>query len=155
MAVLKDQDKVLAYEHLGDLTSKKVLIVATEWNAEIIEKQLEGAERIAKELNITTDLMYVPGAIEIPYGVKTGLKRKDYDAVIAFGAVIRGGTPHFDYVCKFVTEGILALNLDLDTPIVYGVLTLDTVEQAWERLGGEHGHKGEEAMITAAKMIQL
>ena len=77
------------------------------------------------------------------------------EAIIAFGAVIRGGTPHFEYVCKAVTEGITQLNVTLDIPVIFGVLTLDNEQQAWERLGGVHGHKGEEAAITALKMIQL
>ncbi len=155
MAVLKNQDKVLAYSHLEKSKGKHILIVATEWNTEVVDKQLEGAQKIAEDLGIKTTVLYVPGAIEIPYGVKVGVTKAAYDGVITFGAVIRGGTPHFDYVSKYVTEGVLALNLNLDIPVIFGVLTLDTIEQAWERLGGEHGHKGEEAMITAAKMTIL
>lgn len=155
MAVLKNQNKVLAYSHLEKSKGKHILIVATEWNTEVVDKQLEGAQKIAEGLGIKTTVLYVPGAIEIPYGVKVGVTKAAYDGVITFGAVIRGGTPHFDYVSKYVTEGVLALNLNLDIPVIFGVLTLDTIEQAWERLGGEHGHKGEEAMITAAKMTIL
>lgn len=155
MAVLKNQDKVLAYSHLERTKGKHILIVATEWNTEVVDKQIEGALKIAEALEIKTTVLYVPGAIEIPYGVKIGVTKATYDGVITFGAVIRGGTPHFDYVSKYVTEGVLALNLSLNIPVVFGVLTLDTIEQAWERLGGEHGHKGEEAMITAAKMTLL
>jgi 6,7-dimethyl-8-ribityllumazine synthase len=69
--------------------------------------------------------------------------------------VIRGGTPHFDYVCRAVTDGILQLNLTLPIPVIFGVLTLDNEDQAWERLGGPHGHKGEEAAVTALKMISI
>ena len=76
------------------------------------------------------------------------------EAIIAFGAVIRGGTPHFDFVSKAVTDGILQLNLTLPIPVIFGVLTLDNEAQAWERLGGGHGHKGEEAAVTALKMIR-
>jgi len=155
MAVLKNQDKVLAYSHLERTKGKHILIVATEWNTEVVDKQIEGALKIAEALEIKTTVLYVPGAIEIPYGVKIGVTKATYDGVITFGAVIRGGTPHFDYVSKYVTEGVLALNLSLNIPVVFGVLTLDTIEQAWERIGGEHGHKGEEAMITAAKMTLL
>ncbi|HZH88676.1 MAG TPA: 6,7-dimethyl-8-ribityllumazine synthase [Chitinophagaceae bacterium] len=155
MAVLKNQDKVLAYSHLERTKGKHILIVATEWNTEVVDKQIEGALKIAEALEIKTTVLYVPGAIEIPYGVKIGVTKATYDGVITFGAVIRGGTPHFDYVSKYVTEGVLALNLSLNIPVVFGVLTLDTIEQAWERIGGKHGHKGEEAMITAAKMTLL
>lgn len=154
MDVIKNQDKVLEIDHLkGAVSSKKVLIVATEWNAEIVYLQVEGAKKIAHQLDVEVVVKYVPGAVELPFGIKKEVKSNDYDAVIALGAVIRGGTPHFDYVCKYVTEGILALNMSLDVAVVFGVLTLDTVQQAIERLGGEHGHKGEEAMITALKMI--
>ena len=77
------------------------------------------------------------------------------DAFIALGCVVRGGTPHFDYVCKAVTEGVVQLNLLLPVPTIFGVLTVDNEEQAKERIGGRHGHKGEEAAITAIKMINL
>jgi len=100
----------------------------------------------------------VPGCFELPFTCKQLWQHAEKkgelpEAIIAFGAVIRGGTPHFDYVCKAVTEGILQLNLTLPVPVIFGVLTLDNEEQAWERLGGAHGHKGEEAAITALKMI--
>lgn len=154
MKVIKNQNKVLETAHLKEgVSEKKVLIVATEWNSEIVALQIEGAQKIAIELDVSIEIKYVPGAVELPFGIKKELQRHSYDAVIAFGAVIRGGTPHFEYVCKYVTEGVLALNLNQEVPIVFGVLTLDNVTQAMERLGGEHGHKGEEAMITALKMI--
>lgn len=155
MAVLNEQVSLLEYKHLKKVASKKVLIVATEWNEKIIAEQIAGATRIADELKMELNIQYVPGAIEIPFAIKKLIEKDNYDAVIAFGAVIRGGTPHFDYVCKYVTEGVLALNMNLDIPIIFGVLTLESEEQAWERLGGELGHKGEEAMIAAAKMSLL
>ena len=77
------------------------------------------------------------------------------DAYITLGAVIRGDTPHFDYVCKNITDGVLQLNLSLDVPVIFGVLTVDNEQQAIERMGGKHGHKGEEAALTALKMIAL
>ena len=77
------------------------------------------------------------------------------DAIIALGCVIRGGTPHFDYVCRAVTDGINELNLHLPVPVIFGVLTVDDVQQAKDRIGGVHGHKGEESAITALKMIAL
>ena len=77
------------------------------------------------------------------------------DAYITLGAVIRGDTPHFDYVCKAVTDGVVQLNLSLPVPVIFGVLTVDNEEQAKERIGGKHGHKGMEAAITALKMISL
>lgn len=139
----------------------RVAIVATEWNDRIVAEQLAGARRIAESTGASvTHELFVPGCFELPFACKALWDNKENlseapDAIIAFGAVIRGGTPHFDYVCKAVTEGILQLNLSLPVPVIFGVLTLDSEAQAWERLGGIHGHKGEEAMITALKMIRL
>ena len=138
-----------------------VVIVRTEWNAGIIDKLEEGCTRIlaahqVKKIKIIT----VPGAFEIPFAVKSywsqakGTKQEPH-AFIALGCVLRGGTPHFEYVSKAVTDGVVQLNLQLPVPTIFGVLTLDTQLQADERTGGIHGHKGEEAAITAVKMITL
>jgi len=99
----------------------------------------------------------VPGAFEIPFAIKAYQEnaKQKADAFIALGTVIRGDTPHFDYVCKAVTDGVVSLNMLLDVPTVFGILTVDTEQQAIERIGGIHGHKGEEAAITALKMIKL
>ncbi len=120
---------------------------------------MAGCERICKQFNATIiNQTLVPGSFEIPFACKQiwehySDKSDAPEAIIAFGTVIRGGTPHFEYVCKAVTEGITQLNLTLPVPVIFGVLTLDNEQQAWERLGGVHGHKGEEAAITALKMI--
>ncbi|MBS1731056.1 MAG: 6,7-dimethyl-8-ribityllumazine synthase [Bacteroidetes bacterium] len=134
-----------------------VIIVKTEWNDIITGKLEEGAIRILKENNIQYHTIIVPGAIEIPFAIRayTLSRQKQPDAFIAFGAVIRGGTPHFEYVCKSVTEGISTLNLTLEIPTIFGVLTLENEAQAIERTGGPEGHKGEEAAYTALKMIHL
>jgi 6,7-dimethyl-8-ribityllumazine synthase len=101
----------------------------------------------------------VPGAFEIPFAIKrfwdSRGKKKRPDAFIALGCVIRGDTPHFDYICKAVTDGVVQLNLSLPVPVIFGVLTVDNEEQAKERIGGKHGHKGEEAAITALKMLKI
>ena len=99
----------------------------------------------------------VPGAFELPFGVKQhyAYSKRTPDAYIVLGAVIQGDTPHFDYVCKGITDGIMQLNLQIDVPVIFGVLTVLNEQQAIERIGGIHGHKGEEAAITALKMIQL
>lgn len=134
-----------------------VVIIKTEWNAHIVNKLENGAKKILKQQGIAFKTLVVPGAVEIPFAIKayTESEQPVAEAFIAFGAVIRGGTPHFDYVCKLVTEGILSLNLMLQVPIIFGVLTLDNEAQAFERTGGIHGHKGEEAALTAIKMISL
>lgn len=139
----------------------RVALVATEWNAAIVSEQIQGARRVADDAGaIVTHEIFVPGCFELPFACKAIWENvkslsEAPEAIIAFGAVIRGGTPHFEYVCKAATEGILQLNISLPVPVIFGVLTLDSEAQAWERLGGPHGHKGEEAMISALKMIRM
>lgn len=138
-----------------------VVLVKTEWNADIVDELENGCRKILSELGvpqITT--LVVPGAVEIPFAVKSYWEAKKYwddrpHAFITLGCVIKGDTPHFEYVCQSVTQGVTALNLSLPVPVVFGVLTVNTDEQARERIGGKHGHKGEEAAITALKMIAL
>lgn len=134
-----------------------VVIVKTEWNAHIINKLEAGVKRVLKAQGIASKTITVPGAFEIPFAVKNhyAYSKTLPDAYITLGTVIRGDTPHFDYVCKAVTEGVLQLNLSLDVPVIFGVLTLENEQQALERVGGKHGHKGEEAAVTAIKMIAL
>jgi 6,7-dimethyl-8-ribityllumazine synthase len=134
-----------------------VVIVKTEWNKQIINQLERGAIRILKENGIHYKVITVPGAFEIPFAVKNHYAYCTIvpDAYITLGTIIQGDTPHFDYVCKAVTDGVLQLNLTIDVPVVFGVLTVLNEQQAKERIGGIHGHKGEEAAITALKMIKL
>ena len=161
MAESKHSISLLDTSALNQLQGARLAIVYTEWNDKIVAEQIAGAERIIEQCGaVLTGAYAVPGSFEIPFACKhlyETTKEKDNapEAIIAFGAVIRGGTPHFEYVCKAVTEGITQLNITIPVPVIFGVLTLDTIEQAWERLGGAHGHKGEEATITALKMIQF
>ena len=137
-----------------------IVLVKTEWNDAIVDELEKGCRnmlagyRVKKIITVT-----VPGAVEIPFAIKSywqksGRKKKP-DAFIALACVIRGDTPHFDYVCRAVTDGVLQLNLALPVPTIFGVLTVDNEEQARERIGGRHGHKGEEAAVTALKMLTL
>ncbi len=137
-----------------------VVLVKTEWNAAIVNELEAGAIKALKKAGVKKIItLTVPGAVEIPFAVKqyfsTAKKKQQPDAFITLGCVIRGGTPHFDYVCSTVTDGVLALNLSLPVPVIFGVLTVNDEQQAMERIGGAHGHKGEEAAITAVKMILL
>jgi 6,7-dimethyl-8-ribityllumazine synthase len=134
-----------------------VVIVTTEWNAVIVNKLEAGAKKVLRESEIRFKVLCVPGAVEIPFAIKAYVEgnQTTADAFIALGTVIRGDTPHFYYVCKAVTDGIVSLNMILDVPVIFGVLTVNDVRQALERVGGKHGHKGEEAAITALKMIAL
>jgi 6,7-dimethyl-8-ribityllumazine synthase len=134
-----------------------VVIVKTEWNKQIITQLEKGAIRILKDSGIQYKVITVPGAFEIPFAVKNHYAYCTIvpDAYITLGTIIQGDTPHFDYVCKAVTDGVLQLNLTIDVPVIFGILTVLNEQQAKERIGGIHGHKGEEAAITALKMIKL
>ena len=137
-----------------------IVLVKTEWNAAITDQLERGAiAALEKHGKVRSIVLTVPGAVEIPFAIKCFWEKKGKkfkpDAFIAFGCVIKGDTPHFDYVCKAVTEGIVQLNMLLPVPVIFGVLTVNSEEQAMERVGGKHGHKGEEAAITALKMIAL
>lgn len=134
-----------------------VVIVKTEWNAHIIDRLEEGCINVLTANGVQSATVVVPGAFEIPFAIKTLYtnSQQKADAFIALGTVIRGDTPHFDYVCKGITDGVMQLNLDLDVPTIFGVLTVENEHQAEERIGGIHGHKGEEAATTAIKMIAL
>jgi 6,7-dimethyl-8-ribityllumazine synthase len=134
-----------------------VVIVKTEWNETIVNKLEAGCKKVFRAQGTKVKVLIVPGAVEIPFAIKQHYTYSDVvpDAYITLGTVIRGDTPHFDYVCKIVTEGVLQLNLSLDVPVILGVLTVDNEQQALERVGGKHGHKGEEAAVTALKMIEL
>ena len=137
-----------------------VVIVRTEWNAETIDKLEDGCNKILDENKVAHKTITVPGAFEIPFAIKNYWEAHKYKddkpcAFIALGCVLRGDTPHFEYVCKAVTDGIVQLNLILPVCTVFGILTVDTQQQIDERTGGKHGHKGEEAAVTALKMIAL
>lgn len=160
MAQAQHSISLLDTTSLEHLEKVRVAIVHTEWNDKIVREQINGFEAILHHFNGTiTHTIAVPGCFELPFAIKqlwNSCENNPHkpEAIVAFGAVIRGGTPHFDYVCRAVTDGILQLNLSLPIPVIFGILTLDNEVQAWERLGGIHGHKGEEAAITALKMIK-
>ncbi len=139
------------------ITDAFVVIVRTEWNDSIVSRLEKGCRSIFKAHGIKLKVLTVPGAVEIPFAVKAYAESNERpaDAFIALGTVIRGDTPHFDYVCKAVTDGILSLNMVLNVPVIFGVLTVENEQQAIDRVGGKHGHKGEEAAIAAIKMIAL
>jgi 6,7-dimethyl-8-ribityllumazine synthase len=138
------------------IKNASVVVVRTEWNAAIVDELFAGCKKVLTAAKIKIVELVVPGAFEIPFAIKKywdQSKKQKPSAFIALGCVIRGGTPHFEYVCRAVTDGVAALNLTLSVPSVFGVLTVDNLEQAKERIGGIHGHKGEEAAEAAMKMI--
>lgn len=136
-----------------------IIIVRTEWNAAIVDKLEEGCLHILAKYEIKNyKVITVPGAFEIPFAIKSFWDNSSSEkphAFIALGCVLRGDTPHFDYVCKAITDGVVQLNLSLPVPTIFGVLTVDNDEQAQDRVGGIHGNKGEEAAITTLKMVAL
>jgi 6,7-dimethyl-8-ribityllumazine synthase len=143
-------------EGIRQLANAFVVLVKTEWNSEVVDELERGCLDIFKQHEITSKTIVVPGAVEIPFAIQQCWAGNNTPtAFIALGCIIRGGTPHFEYVCQSVTQGITALNLSMQVPVIFGVLTVDTMEQAKERIGGIHGHKGEEAAVTSIKMMVL
>ena len=156
MADIANSKLLEEIEGIRKLKDALIILVKTEWNAAIVDELEAGCKRILDRYEIRMKTLTVPGAVEIPFAIKQAYEHsKKVKAFISFGCIVRGGTPHFDYVCKSVTDGVTALNLSLPIPVIFGVLTVDSEEQARERIGGAHGHKGEEAAITALKMILL
>ena len=155
-----------AYHNLSDYDFNSVPnaenmrfgIVVSEWNNNITGPLLEGAistlkKHGAKDKNILVQT--VPGSFELTFGANQLIEYSEVDAVIAIGCVVRGDTPHFDYVCSGVTQGIADMNIRYDIPFIFGLLTTDDMQQAIDRAGGKHGNKGDECAITAIKMIDF
>lgn len=136
----------------------KIAIVVSDFNAHITEKLLEGAlielrEKGQKDEDI--NVIHVPGAVEIPLVAKKLASTHQYAAIIALGAVIRGETGHYDYVCEQASQGCQHVMLEYLIPVIFGVLTTENDEQAQDRIGGKRGHKGKEAAEAALQMIQI
>lgn len=146
-------------EHSANLVSngKKYAIVVARFNHFITDRLVEGCLDTLKRHEVKdeeVELVRVPGAFEIPLAAKK-LAHKDYDAVICLGAVIRGDTSHYDYVCSEVSKGIANVSLESGKPIIFGVVTTDTIEQAVQRAGTKAGNKGSDAAISAIEMANL
>ena len=144
----------------GNLSAKgkKFALVVSRFNELISGKLLEGAEdclirHAAEEKNITT--VWVPGSFEIPLVAQKVANSGKYDAVVCLGAVIRGGTPHFDYVAGEVAKGVAQVGLNTEVPVIFGVITADSIEQALERAGTKAGNKGWDAALSAIEMVDL
>lgn len=149
-----------AYDKSGlpDTSGMRIGLVVSEWNAEITEALSRGAHETLLDCGVSEERILrwnVPGSFELAFGCKRMIERERPDAVIAIGSVIRGETPHFDFVCSATAQGIKDLNLQQDVPVIFCVLTDDTLAQARDRSGGRHGNKGTEAAIAALKMAAL
>ena len=143
---------------MPDASKMKFAIICSEWNDQVTGALLSGAydtlvENGVKQENIFVE--YVPGTFELTFGARRAMQFYRPDAVIVLGCVVRGGTPHFEYVCEGVTQGITSLNEDGSIPVIFGVLTTDDMQQALDRAGGVLGNKGDEAAVTAIKMAAL
>ena len=141
-----------------DATKGSWAIVISRWNAFITSHLEEGALDVLRRMGAPADavtLIRVPGAFEIPVAVQKAAASGKFDAVIALGCVIRGATPHFDYVAGEVSKGMSRVALDTGVPVAFGVLTTDTIEQAVERAGTKAGNKGAEAALAAIEMVDV
>ncbi|EED30732.1 6,7-dimethyl-8-ribityllumazine synthase [gamma proteobacterium NOR5-3] len=139
-------------------TTGRYAVLVGRWNSFVVEHLLEGAVDTLKRHGVAQEqitVIRVPGAFEIPLACQRLAKVGDYDAIIALGAVIRGGTPHFEHVAGECTKGIAQVSLNEDIPIAFGVLTVDSIEQAIERSGTKAGNKGVEAALSALEMVSL
>jgi len=147
-----DKDTLPVADHL------RVGLVVSEWNVEITESLFEGALSTLKECGVKEENIIrwnVPGSFELTFGCKKLISTQNPDAVIAIGSIIRGETKHFDFVSHATAQGIKDLNLQTGTPVIFCVLTDDTLQQAKDRSGGKHGNKGTEAAIAAIHMASL
>ena len=137
---------------------KKYAVLVARFNHFVTDRLVEGCLDTLKRHDIkeeNIDLIRVPGAFEIPLVAKKLAKKDEYDAVICLGAVIRGDTPHFDYVCAEVSKGVANVSLEGDKPVIFGVITADTIDQALQRSGVKAGNKGSEAALAAIEMANL
>ena len=135
----------------------KIAIVVSQFNQVITDPLLSGALSHLSELGVDpekTDVISVPGAVEIPLIAKLLAKAKKYHAIICLGAVIRGETSHYDYVCEQVSVGCQQVMMEFEIPVIFGILTTENMDQAYDRVGGNEGHKGKEAADTAVIMIK-
>ncbi len=141
-----------------DASGLRFAVVVSRFNHPISAALLEGCVETLESRGASSDdvdVAWVPGAFEIPQACRVLAETGRYHALVTLGSVIRGGTPHFDYVCIGVTDGVREVMRDTGVPVAFGVLTLDDVDQALERTGGSHGHKGEEVALAAIEMARL
>lgn len=141
-----------------DGTGLKLGIVLSRFNSMVTERLLSGAKDKLKRLGVAEndlEVAYVPGSFELPRGVRKMKDTGKYDGVIALGAVIRGETPHFDYVANEASKGLAEINLEAEVPVTFGLITADTLEQAIDRAGAKQGNKGNEAAEALVEMVNL
>jgi 6,7-dimethyl-8-ribityllumazine synthase len=134
----------------------RVAVITARWNSQVTDGLRDGALRALSRHNVqAVEDFYVPGAFELPLAAQRAAKTGRFDAVITLGCVIRGDTPHFDYVCAETTRGIGEVSLNQDIPVAFGLLTTDNLQQAMDRAGDNNENKGEEAALTVLEMLEL
>lgn len=146
------------FEGSADGSGLRVGIVVSRFNDFITKRLLDGAMDSLRRHSVSgdaVDVAWVPGAVEIPLAAKTMAGSGRYDAIVTLGAVIRGATSHYDYVCSMVSSGVERVSLESEVPVIFGVLTVETIEQAIERAGSKAGNKGAEAATAAVEMATL
>uniref|UniRef100_UPI0040470AFD 6,7-dimethyl-8-ribityllumazine synthase n=1 Tax=Algoriphagus sp. TaxID=1872435 RepID=UPI0040470AFD len=142
--------------NLIDVSTKRFAVVVSEWNEEVTAALYSGAYQTLLQHGVKAEYILrkqVPGSFELTLGAQWCAQQKEIDAVICLGCVIQGETRHFDFICDAVAQGITQVNLTYNKPVIFGVLTTQTQQQALDRAGGKHGNKGDEAAITAIKML--
>lgn len=156
MATRKSTQKTPAKKFSGDKIS--VCIIVSQWHKDVTDALLEGAFQVFEKAAIdkfSMEVINVPGSYELPLGAQWAIDTYSPDAVICIGCIIRGETPHFNYISKAVADGIMQLNLAHNIPVIFGVLTTDTLKQAHQRSGGKHGNKGADAAVATLEMTEL
>lgn len=145
-------------KNINDMSDKRFVIVVSEWNSEVTESLYVGAYETLVNSGVARENIErkdVPGSYELSLAAQWMAKRDDVNAVICLGCVIQGETKHFDFICSAVAHGLTDVSLKYDKPVIFGVLTPNTQQQALDRAGGKHGNKGDEAAITAIKMLGI
>lgn len=144
--------------NLKNIGTYNIAIVVAEWNTEITESLYAGALDTLIKHGIAfgnIEKIMVPGSFELTLGAQWQAARQEIDAVICLGCLVQGDTKHFDFICDAVAHGLTQVNLHFNKPVIFGVLTTNNIQQAFDRAGGKHGNKGDEAAITALKMLSI
>ena len=145
-------------ENVPDASDMRFAIIVSEWNPDVTEKLRIGVYRTLLKYGAKTEniwVIYVPGSFELIYATRRIIGSVKPDAIIGLGCIVRGDTPHFDYVCSGITQGYAQLNAEGDIPCIFGLLTTNNIQQAIDRSGGKFGNKGDEYAVTAIKMVHL
>jgi len=135
-----------------------VCVIVSQWHKDITDALLEGVFTVFEKIEMddfSMEVINVPGSYELPLGAQWAINKYSPDAVICLGCIVRGETPHFEYISKSVADGIMHLNLTHNIPVIFGVLTTDNVKQAKQRSGGKHGNKGADAAVAVLEMMEL